>query len=473
MFSKTPPILVFFLCVLYNFTTAQTSAWSGYVSYFDAQNVYRREANLSACQYVKNGILRIDPTSTTQSISRNAYWTNFEFKSPICLTDNFTYELKFKNNSTLNGIAAYDAIIDLITPAGGTGCTLMGEPSAQQWTSIGVAGQILASNQPYLVLNYTDWAIVKLKFQNKVVSYYYNDKLFFSAPYTGNVCNLEGFYFRFKGSGAVDWVKVVNDDDKSVVYYEDFLACSNMSKPVECNPSVLAATNIPCEGDTLKLTTPTQAATYEWTGPNGFRSASQNPIVTKAKVVHGGTYTLAAQLNACQMLTQSVNVKVNARPVLELGGDTSICNGQIYALDAKNAGSTYLWNTGLKTRFNSVKNSGTYAVTVTNTEGCKASDTVKIDVATSPILPGIAVKKPTCYGKCDGEVSANAKGGFGAPYSYKWSGDRSTSNVISRCSGDITLTITDSKGCKVETVASVSQPAKINAVASEIGRAHV
>lgn len=465
MFSKFSPVLVFFLGGLHHFAVAQSSAWSGYVTYFDAQNVYSREANLPSCQFVKNGTLRIDPTSTVQSTAQNSYWTNFEFKSPICLTDNFTYELKFKNNSAQNGLAAYDAVIDLTTPSGGTGCTLMGEASAQQWTSIGVAGQTLAANEPFLVLNYADWAVVKLKFQNKIVSYYYNDKLFFSAPYTGNVCNLEGFYFRFKGSGSVDWIKVMNDDDKSIVYFEDFLSCTTLSKPVECKPSVAALTNAPCEGDTLKLTTPTLAATYEWAGPHGFRSSLQNPTISKAKLINGGIYTLTAQLNACQSLTQSINVRVNARPLVSLGGDTSVCNGQIFTLDAKNSGSTYLWNSGFKNRFLSVKNSGTYAVTVTSAEGCKASDTVKIEVASVSISPGISIKKPSCYGKCDGEIAVNARGGFGAPFTYRWSGGRTTSNIVSRCAGDINLTVTDSKGCKMETVASVSQPEKIDAIA--------
>ena len=440
---------------------AQSSAWSGYVTYFDAQNVYRREANLPTCQYVKNGTIRIDPSLTTHSL----YWTNFEFRSPICLTDNFTYEVKFKNNQTLNGIPAYDAIIDLLTPSGGTGCTLMGEASAQQWTNLSVTGQVLTANQPFLVLNYSDWAVIKLKFQNKTVSYYYNDKLFFSAPYSGNICNLDGFYFRFKGSAAVDWVKVMNDDDKAVVFYEDFLTCTTMAKPIDCNTALAAIANSPCEGDSLKLVTTTLATEYEWIGPDGFRSTIQNPILAKSTSSNAGIYTLTAKLNACQTLSESVNVKINTLPAVNLGGDTAICNGQNHALDAKNIGSNYLWNTGFKTRYLSVKNSGIYSVIVTTTEGCKATDTIKVDVGTTPITSSITIKKPSCFGRCDGEVAAAARGGFGAPYSYRWSGGRNTSSVISRCAGDITLTITDSKGCKLATVASVSQPTKIEAVA--------
>ncbi len=65
---------------------AQSSAWRGYVTYFNAQNIYSTEPDLATCNYVRNGELRIQPASTNRSL----YWTNFEFDAPICLTDNFS-----------------------------------------------------------------------------------------------------------------------------------------------------------------------------------------------------------------------------------------------------------------------------------------------------------------------------------------------------------------------------------------------
>jgi gliding motility-associated-like protein len=441
---------------------AQSSAWRGYVTYFNAQNVYSTEPDLATCNYVRNGELRIQPTSTNRSL----YWTNFEFNAPICLTDNFSYEVKFKNNSALNGFSAYDVALGLLTSNGSTGCTLMGDPIGQQWTNIVVADQALITDKPYLVLDMTDWVIIKLTFQNNVITYSKNDVPFFTAPYTGKICNLDGLSFRFKGSAAVDWIRITNNDDKSMIYSEDFQVCNNMSAPTSCTPSVNLTSNKPCEGDTLKLSTPNRATAYEWTGPNGFRSNAQNPVIPRTNRLNGGTYSLKAQLNACQTVTENIDVRVNLLPIVSLGNDTALCSGQSISLNAGNIGSTYKWQNGSSNRLLDATTTGNFSVTVTNTEGCKAMDTVKITVAASTITPTILVKKPTCYGKCDGEVSANAKGGFGAPFSYNWSGGRTTQTVVGRCSGDITITITDSKGCKIATVASVGQPPKVEATAT-------
>lgn len=441
--------------------TAQSSAWRGYVSYFDTQNAYLTETNLNPCSFVNNGEMRILPTSTNKSL----YWTNFEYKAPICTSNNFSYEVRFKNNSAINGFSAYDAALGLLTPEGLIGCTLMGDPIGQQWTNIVIAEQAVALNKPYLVINMTDWVTIKLSVQNNVISLYHNNTLLFSAPYSVKICTLNGFSFRFKGSGAIDWIRITNNEDQSVVYYDDFMSCSPMSSPAQCSPSINLSANTPCEGDTLKLATSQKAVQYEWTGPNNFTSTLQNPIIPKANSAFNGIYTLKAQFNACQTATQTVNVKVNSLPVVNLGKDTSLCSGQSLLLNAGNSGTVYRWQNNTTGRFLNANTSGNYSVTVTNTEGCKASDTIKISVAPSPITPTVSIKKPTCYGRCDGEALANAKGGFGAPYSYTWSGGRTTQGVIARCAGDITLTVTDSKGCKIATVVSVSQPPKIDAEA--------
>lgn len=455
---KFSPLLIFTIFGLHAIA-AQNSAWTGYVTYFNAQDIYSREANLPLCNFVKSGELRIPPAQTNQGL----YWTNFELRTPICLTDNFSFEMRFKNNRAMNGFSAYDMAIGLLTSGGATGCTLMGDPIGQRWTNIVVAGQALVTDQPYLVLDMANWTTIKLKFQNNAITYSHDGTPFFTAPYSGNICNLEGLDFRIKGSGSVDWIRVTNDDDKSTVYFEDFLNCNTMSRAVDCTPNINIVANSPCEGDTLRLSTTNRATAYEWTGPNGFQSTKQNPAIPKTDRSSGGTYLLTARLNACQTATQNVNVQVKPLPNVNLGRDTAICNGQVIALNAGNSGNTFRWQDGSTNRNLNVVSSGTYAVTVTNSDGCRSADTVKIDMAATPILPGISVKKPTCYGRCDGEVSANARGGFGAPYSYTWSGGRTTPKVIARCANDINLTITDAKGCILTTVATISQPSKVNA----------
>ncbi len=451
------PQLLFLLIFYAQNISAQTSDWTGYVSYDDANNVLQQEGNLSPCEFIKNGVMRIENPATPHS----TYWTNFKYRASFCLTDNFTYEMRVKNTAALGGIPAYDLAIEMLMGGGTIGFALMGLPAAQQYTYLYINNETLAQNTPALVVDMTDWGIVKLVFKDNNLSFYYNNKLFFTKPYTAKVCNMAGFNYRLKGAASVDWVRVTDNQDDAIIYFEDFLDCNNLKKPTGCNPSVSALANNPCEGDSLKLTTNTRATSYEWSGPNGFSSSKPSVVIPKTNQSSGGTYFLKAQLNACQLAENTVAVSVKSLPKVALGNDTFACNGQILTLDARNDGGTYKWQNGTSNRYFGVKNTGNYAVTVTNTEGCRAADTVNVVVAATPILPGITTQKPTCFGKCDGSVAANAAGGFGAPYAYTWTGGRNTATVMGRCAGDISLTVTDSRGCKIVDVASVSPQSKV------------
>ncbi|MGZ3921495.1 MAG: hypothetical protein ACXVC7_14440, partial [Bacteroidia bacterium] len=63
--------------------------------------------------------------------------------------------------------------------------------------------------------------------------------------------------------------------------------------PAPATPTAGANTPL-CAGQTLSLTSSTIAsATYNWTGPNGFTSTSQNPTLANATIAAGGTYSVS------------------------------------------------------------------------------------------------------------------------------------------------------------------------------------
>ena len=64
---------------------------------------------------------------------------------------------------------------------------------------------------------------------------------------------------------------------------------------------------------------------------------------------------------------------------LDLGNDTTICNGTTINLDA-GIFQNYLWSTGASTQIINVYSSGIYSVTVTDTLGCNESDTISVIV---------------------------------------------------------------------------------------------
>lgn len=95
--------------------------------------------------------------------------------------------------------------------------------------------------------------------------------------------------------------------------------------PQPAQPVAHANTPV-CVGNTIQLRTPTvPKASYMWTGPNGYTSASQNPDITNATAANSGTYNLTIIINDCASPAGSVDVKVNELPKADAGPDQKQC----------------------------------------------------------------------------------------------------------------------------------------------------
>ena len=78
-------------------------------------------------------------------------------------------------------------------------------------------------------------------------------------------------------------------------------------------PVAVISSNSPvCAGSSIDLLAQTVAgATYNWTGPNGFSSTSQNPSIPSALPVDSGTYSLVISNNGCVSATSNQIIAVN------------------------------------------------------------------------------------------------------------------------------------------------------------------
>ena len=89
-----------------------------------------------------------------------------------------------------------------------------------------------------------------------------------------------------------------------------------------CTPPLAptASNNGPiCQGMTLNLTASTEAsASYNWTGPNGFSSALQNPSIPHATTAASGTYSVTATIGGCASAAGTTAVTVNPPVVLSI-----------------------------------------------------------------------------------------------------------------------------------------------------------
>ncbi len=111
------------------------------------------------------------------------------------------------------------------------------------------------------------------------------------------------------------------------------------------------------------------------------KSYSWNPISTDSifTISKAGDYKVTISDGKCTW-KDSVTVAYNPLPKVYLGKDTSICANKNVVLNAQQTNATYLWSDGKNTSLNTVNQKDTYLAEVTSDKGCKASDTIKIDI---------------------------------------------------------------------------------------------
>ena len=184
--------------------------------------------------------------------------------------------------------------------------------------------------------------------------------------------------------------------------------------------------------------------TYTWNVPTTGNGTVLNNLSP-------GNYALTVtDTNGCTLVDSAT---VTAPPALSLNIDQQNINckgaadGQLRVTDVINgtAPFAYSWGNGETTAVidNLVK--GTYAVTVTDANGCTLSAQREI---TEPAELTVTVtgQNATCADLNDGGISAQIDGGT-APFQFLWSNGVTTATMTGLAPGAYTLTVTDANGC--------------------------
>ncbi|HHM21543.1 MAG TPA: gliding motility-associated C-terminal domain-containing protein, partial [Bacteroidetes bacterium] len=173
-----------------------------------------------------------------------------------------------------------------------------------------------------------------------------------------------------------------------------------------------------CEGDAIQLITMSVPnglnVVYEWTGPNGFTSSLQNPILDSLTQADEGAYYLTVYVDGCQSLPSAptlvevYNVPGTPPAVNNTSPDDPACEGDAIQLETPYLpGASYLW-TGpagfVSTLANPVitdaskLNEGEYLVQVT-VNGCASGEnTTRVYVQELLPVPVVVSNSPVCIG---------------------------------------------------------------------------
>lgn len=155
-----------------------------------------------------------------------------------------------------------------------------------------------------------------------------------------------------------------------------------------------------CLEETIDLDVSCPDCTYAWNTGSSMGMISATP---------GNTYAVTVtNANGCTA-SDEIALEALPQPNVSLGDDEEICPGESTLLVAgEQPGDTYLWSTGATTPTLNISTSGDYAVTITNLEGCAASDTVSITLGEAVTASIAASDNQLCPGDTLGLVGSGA-----------------------------------------------------------------
>lgn len=107
---------------------------------------------------------------------------------------------------------------------------------------------------------------------------------------------------------------------------------------------------------------------------------------------------------------------------------------------------TYSWSNGGTTKNLTNVPAGTYNLTASDNNGCKAYETFIITQPAQGLSASVSITNSSCYFTPDGGIDLSVSGGV-IPYSYLWNTGAVTEDLAAISAGNYSVTITDANGC--------------------------
>ncbi|MES2140690.1 MAG: gliding motility-associated C-terminal domain-containing protein, partial [Bacteroidota bacterium] len=234
-----------------------------------------------------------------------------------------------------------------------------------------------------------------------------------------------------------------------------------LTQPTQIVPNITTG-NISCFGlcDGLSESSPsggTAPYTFAW------NTGSVDSMITN---LCPGTYTvIVTDSFGCtnslpDTIVQAAAILSNA---LITNATCGLCDGQIVL--APSGGIvpyTFLWGNGQTTDTDTNLCAGLYSVNITDSAGCSSSYSIPISNPGGPTSATITSTNVSCFGLCDGTVTAITPVGGTAPYSFLWiQNGQTTATLNNLCAGVYFVQIADSIGCSLIDSVIITEPTQV------------
>ena len=225
----------------------------------------------------------------------------------------------------------------------------------------------------------------------------------------------------------------------------------------------------------VNTTSPTSCDGYASLDSNNINFTTINWFLNGTLIQNGGTsiynlcpgtYTVNAMGGGLTLTSPFTIGSGTVNPCAGFGVSLSstpttsqtACDGSLTAsVFGGSAPYTYAWNNGGSATTASINNLciGTYTLTVTDANGCNATENGYVFYDTSTVnpctgfTPVVTVTDLSAPGACDGAVSITCS--TCAPFWVTWSQGSNTNSISNLCEGTYAAVVTDANGCTFST----------------------
>ncbi len=217
------------------------------------------------------------------------------------------------------------------------------------------------------------------------------------------------------------------------VYHDTIIVHPSPALPFSLGPD-----RIKCNNDTLHLQATSGFVNYTW-GP----SYNINNLPGSSAIVQPGidtVYFVRAEKSPGCFVYDTIRIKVNHSPSVNLGPDLSFCEGDSSMISVAQPFNTYLWNTGSTLPGITVRTTGSYSVIATTMEGCKSYDTIR--VANTWVNP-----KVNLTGREELCIGSNMDLDAGLYSKYLWNNGFTGRTMNVNDTGKYMVKVWDNNGC--------------------------